>query len=258
LLSALLAGCDPAAPAGQVVARVNGEEITRRDLQIELKASGLPADVDLKSVQPALLEAIVARKLLAAEARLIGLDRNPDYLAAMRRNREILLLDQYREQVMARGPVPTEAEVARFIAANASRFDNRRLILVDRIQASARGIHPQSLRTAASNDGIARLLETSGHGFSRGPVAFDTLTAPAALILSLEAQPAGRPVVRLDNGVLVIDAVSAISAISVGKAERATIAKTMMQGNAAASEISDTVAGLRKASRIDYQTGFGS
>jgi hypothetical protein len=40
LLAAFVCSCTPAAPSGQVVARVDGEEITRRDLQVELQASG--------------------------------------------------------------------------------------------------------------------------------------------------------------------------------------------------------------------------
>ncbi|MDD1453122.1 hypothetical protein NHF48_022910 [Sphingomonas sp. H160509] len=59
------------------MARIDGMEVTRRDILIELMASGAPADVDTQTVQPALLDRIIVRKLLAEEARRQSVDRSP-------------------------------------------------------------------------------------------------------------------------------------------------------------------------------------
>ena len=67
------------APVGQVIAVVDGQEITVRNLEAEL--GGLaPADPKARAAaQQAALQAIVSRIILADAARAQGLDKTPEF-----------------------------------------------------------------------------------------------------------------------------------------------------------------------------------
>lgn len=256
LLAAFLGSCTPAAPSGQVVARVDGEEITRRDLQVELQSSGAPVDVDLESVQAGLLDQVITRKLLAAEARRTGVDRTATYLAAMRRDREVLLVDALERRAYAISRVPTKADIERFLAENGKAFDLRRTIVVDRIEAAAPDVALSRIEAAASNDEVADLLKAHGQSIRRMQVALDTLEAPAAVIAALEARPPGRPGASYSDGVLRSDAVVSVQPMPVPAEDRAPLAKAMMQRGQVDVWMARDIKRLRAEARIDYQKGF--
>ena len=93
LVAALaLTACGSPEPTGQVIARLDGSDITRRDLLVELQATAGGLDADLATAEPALLRRVADRRLLAAEARRRRIDRSPEYLGLERRAREELLV----------------------------------------------------------------------------------------------------------------------------------------------------------------------
>src|SRR3546814_12782859 len=77
-----LAACDgkpeKSVPVGQVIASVDGMEITQRDLVAEMDMSG-PAEENPERAREAALQQSVVRKLLAKEARTRELDASPDF-----------------------------------------------------------------------------------------------------------------------------------------------------------------------------------
>src|SRR3978361_1170827 len=89
-LLVVLGGCSKK-PGGQVVAVVNGEEITQQELNVELQNAHIPQGVDQKKVMPALLQRVVDRKLINQLAKNDGLDKTPAYLAQVRVTEENLL-----------------------------------------------------------------------------------------------------------------------------------------------------------------------
>lgn len=117
----LLAGCDDAPPSGQVLASVGGDDVTKHDLAVESALTQLPPGL-------VTLNALVDRKLLVRRARREGLDRTPDYLAAVRRFREATLANLAVQQASQDAAPPSAAAVRAFIAAHPWRFAARRLV----------------------------------------------------------------------------------------------------------------------------------
>src|SRR5277367_6372562 len=72
---AMAAGCSPHGPNGQVVATVNGQEITTQDLAAEARSSNQGGAATKQS----LLQAVIGRVLLAQEAHALQLDQTPGY-----------------------------------------------------------------------------------------------------------------------------------------------------------------------------------
>lgn len=89
----MLAACQQAAPSGQVIATVDGVEITLAELNGEASARNLAIATD-PAQRAAAIADLVKRKLLVRAARAQGLDRTPQFVLAERRMREILLAQQ--------------------------------------------------------------------------------------------------------------------------------------------------------------------
>ena len=141
---ATLAGCHRT-PSGQVVATVDGTEITRRDLITELKALGGRSDADLKAVQSGLVTTLVDRQVLIDEAKRQKLDKNPDYLAAEKRQNDVLLAAMFAQSLATRAKAPDAGAVQSFISSNPEMFGGRKILLTSQVSAPMAGITPEAI-----------------------------------------------------------------------------------------------------------------
>jgi peptidyl-prolyl cis-trans isomerase C len=132
LVAALLAssllfatsGCGRKAE-GQVLAVVNGDEITVDELNAEIKVTPLPPTMDKKLAHRFVLQQIVERKLLAQTAIDQGFDRDPTYIIEQRRMNEDLLVEMFAKKAADAISIPDAKAVDAFIAANPIMFEQR-------------------------------------------------------------------------------------------------------------------------------------
>ncbi len=119
-------------PKGQVVATVDGQEITASELRLEMP--GTPRDPALAAAaQQTALQSLISRKLLVAEAKRRDLVNSP-LAAMMRRRAEDLAMVQLLQFGIASGvPNVSNEEVKEFVASHPSTFSQRRLISVDQL-----------------------------------------------------------------------------------------------------------------------------
>jgi EpsD family peptidyl-prolyl cis-trans isomerase len=137
-LGVLLASCGGKgeAPTGQVVATVDGQEITAAELKLEL--DGAPTEGPAAAAaQQAALQNLVARKLLVAEAKRRDLDNTP--VAAMLKKRaEDAAVVQLLQRSVAEGvPKVSDDEVSEYIRSHPTTFAQRRLISVNQLLVPA-------------------------------------------------------------------------------------------------------------------------
>lgn len=138
MLGVLLASCGGKgeAPTGQVVATVDGQEITAAELKLEL--DGAPTEGPAAAAaQQAALQNLVARKLLVAEAKRRDLDNTP--VAAMLKKRaEDAAVVQLLQRSVADGvPKVSDDEVSEYIRSHPTTFAQRRLITVNQLLVPA-------------------------------------------------------------------------------------------------------------------------
>jgi EpsD family peptidyl-prolyl cis-trans isomerase len=125
---ALLGGCGgdskPKAP-GQVLAKVNGAEITVHQVNSELArlgAGGAPSEAVTRRV----LDSLVDQQLLVEQAVNAKLDRDPQVVQALERTRRQILGEAWLER-NASAARPAPEEVKAFYAKNPDLFEKRRV-----------------------------------------------------------------------------------------------------------------------------------
>jgi EpsD family peptidyl-prolyl cis-trans isomerase len=200
----LAVGCNQGPPKGQVIARVNGEEITIAELNEEARARSVVGAND-PAVRGALLQDLIDRKLLAQEAVQEKLDRSPQHLIASQRMKEVLLAEQFLASVGNDLRPLSTAELQEFTAANPTAFDRRTLLSVDQI-TFPRPSDPaliQRLEAAKALTEIEMILQEAALPQERSVKTWDSAVLPeASMKVLLGAQP-GKPFL-LPHGNLLI------------------------------------------------------
>lgn len=121
-------------PTGQVVATVDGKEITRLELEAELNGVNTADPKIRKAAEQQALQMIVARTILADEARKQQLDKTPDFALQQQRATDTLLAQSLQNKMITAVPAPSDDEAQRFITDNPDVFAQRKIFAVDTIR----------------------------------------------------------------------------------------------------------------------------
>lgn len=107
----------------QVIASINGQEITIHQLRIEM--SRLNLDVTDPTSEAKALRSLTDRILIAEAAREAGLHKKPEAMWRMEAARELALAETYMG-IVSQPPEPTQDRVERFILDNPTLFTGAR------------------------------------------------------------------------------------------------------------------------------------
>ncbi len=185
---ALVAGCNKGGdtPKGQVVATVNGDDITIHELNSELTLARPPADVPRKTVEQIVLARVIERKMLADVARARQLDKNPNFILAQRRVDDGLLVQALQSDIAKKVPLPTREAAEKYIEAHVDQFAQRKLYSIDQIQflrpANIAAIGLEPAKTMAD---VADVLAKNKIEFRRNSAGIDALQANPALVTEI-------------------------------------------------------------------------
>jgi len=184
VLSSLLflAACGKGAPSGQVVATVDGEEITAAELRLEI-AQISPDLIDPATAQQQALQRIITRKLLAKEAERRKIPESPKGATLAIRAHELAMIQLLQAKLNDDAPLDTsDTAINRFIDAHPSQFSDRKLITVDQliIPTSDPLLAPR-LQVLPGLADVEALLTRENTGFIRSGNVLDTADmVPAA------------------------------------------------------------------------------
>ena len=260
LIVAGASGCSRPPPSGQILARVNGTDITRRDVLIELTASGAPADVNADSVTPALLDRLVSRQLLVDEATRLSIDRSPEFLGEMRRSRDILLTQLLGERLLENSTTEIDAESNLAVGArDPGRLvsGQHQIFKVDRIVLLAK-VDSATLARLPSLDAAASWLARRCLAFRRGTVELDSLTLDPGQVVRLRRagkQPVVGQEVGLGNENGTMDQVLSIRTQAVTAEEQETASNKFGSQEVISKQLDQLTNRLRKGAHIQYARG---
>ncbi|WP_375290999.1 peptidyl-prolyl cis-trans isomerase [Qipengyuania sp.] len=187
-----LAACnsEPSAPTGQVVATVNGQEITATELEAELDGATAPTPEAQKNLQRYALENIINRTILAQAAEAEGLDKGPEFAVLEQKARQAALVQLLQRKIGGTLPQPSDDEIDNFITENPSLFSNRRTYVVDQIivpQTSQRVLEAlEPVKTMAEAQAVLNRMNVPGN---KTVGVIDSLTIPPQAAQQIGALP---------------------------------------------------------------------
>lgn len=183
-------------PSGQVVATVDGQEITLADLRAEM---GADASSD-SNAQAEALERIIARKLLAAEARKQELDKTPLAAIVKTQAEETALAQLLARKVTDGVPKVSDDEVSEFLRSFPASVTDRRLLSVDQFYVP--NLPPkvlQEISKVKTMEAAEAILNANKVVFRRTVNNIDTVTLDPGFAQQLVATE-GNDIFVLPNG----------------------------------------------------------
>lgn len=258
--ASLVAGCGSKAPTGQVVANVNGDEVTLTELNAELATMQIPAGADKKLVQNAALERIIERKLLAKAARQDGLDQNPEFIVRRQQMEDALLVQLLAKKISNGVKAPAAGAIDKFMTDNSNMFAARTIYAVDQLQFDApkRQDYLKQLAEAHSMDDVVKVLDSNGIKYQRGNAQMDSAVVPAAMMAQIQKVPAGEPfVVPMGPKVAVSVITGSKPAPMTGDTVR-PYAVNAVRNAELGKLLQARLASERAQAKIEYQPGFSA
>ncbi|WP_277969473.1 SurA N-terminal domain-containing protein [Sphingomonas echinoides] len=253
----LVGGCDKKV-GGQVVAVVNGEEVTQQEVNAELQGANIPATADRKAIMAQVVQQIVDRKLLVQKAKAEGLDKSPSYLEQLRRGEDALIINLLTTKAAKGVSLPDATAVDKFIADNPTLFSQRKRYTLDQIsfpQPSDQAVLRQ-LEPAHSLEAVAATLSAAGIRFTRGTNTLDTAMLAPAVAAKIAALPAGEPFVTPDKGQIVASVITATTPAPTADAQARPAALELLRRQSLGNAMQKQLEAARASAKITYQPGF--
>lgn len=253
-----VAACDKK-PEGQVVAVVDGNEITAQEVNGELGAAAAQGEPDQQTRNLA-LNRLIDRRLLAEAAREDGLEDSPEYILRRRSMEENLLVQMMGEKLSRDNKQPTAQQIDQLIAENPQAFADRTIFALDQIvfQMPPRRDVFTALAPAKTMAEVVATLNRFGIKFQRGNNTIDSANLPPAVFQQFKRVGSSEP--------LVIPAGRAVTVAMVLQSEAAPLtgpaARNVASNAYIKREVEKTMKArldaARKKGKIEYQSGFSA
>ncbi len=268
-IALLLAGCGGGAEKGeaegvlekgQVVATVEGKDVTIHELNAELVGVQLPAGAQRKQVEQAALQSLVNRTILADIARERGIDDSPNFVLQRRRSEEALLVQLLQRDIASKVRPPSRDEANRFIAANPDLFAQRKIYSIDQIQfqtpddvAKLKAFEPLKTMEAVEQ----RLIE-DGIQYRRAPTKLDTVGTQPDVIRQIAKLPEGEIFIIPQGRTMVANRITGVEVQPFTDDKAVAYAMNLIQsrkvGEAAEKALKERIEKARAA--VKYQPGY--
>lgn len=256
-IAMVLTACDKE-PTGQVVAVVNGEEITQQELNAEISELPTPPVGDKQAVRRQVLQQIVDRRLMAQVAKEDGLDRDPEYITRERRLKEELLVSMYGKKTADTVRLPDAGSVRKFIADNPGRFSQRTAYLVDQITFDMPS-DPNVLKELEADKTLAEVEASLQHlkvNYSKGQNSIDSGNIPSQIMNQILALPAGEPFIIPTQGKIVVSVITGRQPVPVAEKDAGSLAAQTMRAEELGRVLRKRLDEAKAKASISYQAGF--
>jgi len=163
-------------PTGQVVARLNGVDITQLEVNAELQGAQIPPGMDRRDAEKAALANILTRRKLVEVTEERELTKTPQFQLQQRRTEEQLKVQVLARDIAGKIAQPTRDEALAYIDANPLTFSQRAVYLVDQIQFPRTASMPD-LDDADTMESIIKILGDNKIEFRRQAATLDLVGA---------------------------------------------------------------------------------
>jgi EpsD family peptidyl-prolyl cis-trans isomerase len=246
------------APSGQVIASVDGDEITQSELDTERGFAPRPLNPqDQLSADRLTVQRLIDRKLWAHEAQRRKIDRSSAFILQQRRANEMLLANDLAHKIEQDVDQPNAKNIQDYIRGRPWVFADRAIYYVDQISIGPLEDAVQKrLATGADMAQVTNLLRNAGIVYVRRSAAVDSAYLSRNESDKLSASQNGKPVVLPSADGFVIEKTTSAKKVEMTDEERAALATNLIQKQLAAQSLFDFGQSLRRGVDINYARGY--
>ena len=257
----LLAACDKKsadgsgeAKLGQSIVRVNDDEITIHQLNLEMQRANIqPAQQEVAGKQIA--KSLVDRQILVQEAVKSKLDRNPNVMQAIESAKAQILAQAYLESKLP-AAAPTEAEVVAYRTQHPEIFANRKVYVMDEASFVVDAANTQSVQAlsqvAKTVEDVTAWLDSHQIKYSRNTAAHAAETVPAELLEKFGKMVVGDLIFINGNGRTLVGRMVEIKDMPISETDAKPLVERILTNEKRKKSAENEMAKLRSVAKIEY------
>ncbi|MBT0571535.1 EpsD family peptidyl-prolyl cis-trans isomerase [Curvibacter sp. CHRR-16] len=258
VLASALVACGKKVDSGatQVIASVDGQEITVHQMNAILsKASGV-APERLTAVKAEILSALVDQQIAINAAVDKKLDRSPEVVAAIEAAKREILARAAMEQIASAQAQPTDDEAKKYYADNPALFAERRIYNLQEITFPKADIDESALRVAVNNaksaEDISTWLKQHDIKFAANSGVRGAEQLPLEILPKLAMLKDGQMALHSEGSSYVIMRVNASKSEPVSEAQALPLIKTYLFNQRGVAAIKQFKADVKAKAKIEY------
>lgn len=182
--------------AGQVMASVDGSEITIHQINAELGRLNVPPGADAADRMTAeVLRKLVDQQLLVAQAKEKNLDRAPHVVQAIELAKRQILAEAYIRQVTGSPQAPTEQELKQYYNQHPELFQNRKLYTLRTLVVPKHGLNPAAIDMMQKSDSLSEAeayLKTQNISYEKATALHPAEDIPMGMLPKMVNARAGQ------------------------------------------------------------------
>ncbi|AKR44705.1 hypothetical protein ACJ67_10840 [Methylophilus sp. TWE2] len=260
----VMAGCskhEGAAKGGsQVVAKVNGSEITVHQLNFALSKMGKLDQSQVKAASEKVLQQMVDMELLKQKSVDEKLDRDPNVLQVLEATKQQVLAQAYMQKVASKQAAPSEDDIKKFYDTHPELFSERNVYVIQEFAIKEGNEHASEIEAgindAKTGDDIANWLKEHNHMFSVNASRKAAEQLPLELLKKMNTLKAGDTLVVKSPQALVLLFLAKIDRQPVDLEKAKPVIQQFLVNSNQQTLIKNEVAALRKEAKVEFYGDF--
>ncbi|MDP1558486.1 MAG: EpsD family peptidyl-prolyl cis-trans isomerase [Nitrosomonas sp.] len=239
---------------GQALVSVNGEEITMLQLNDELRRANVRAD-QREAASEQLLESLIARQLIVAEAVRNKLDRTPEVMQSIERAKAQIIAQTYLQGIVSKIANPAKAEIDEYFLKHPEFFTQRKQFDMTQLLVATRDLSNEiksTVDTAKSLDEVAAWLDAKNIPYARNQLLRSTADLPPEIVAKLQEKSKKSVFIINEQENSSIITVNAIKDSPVTAADAAPQIERYLTNKKYKAAGDAEVARLRSSAKIEY------
>jgi EpsD family peptidyl-prolyl cis-trans isomerase len=244
----------------QVVAKVNGDEISVHQVNLQLARLGKVSEDQGKQASRQIVSKLVEQQLLNQQALADKMDRDPRILQVMEAAKSEILAQAYLEKLAAKAKKPSDSEISTFYKEHPELFEKRRLFRIQELVVDAPKEKFAEIESGIKDmkdiNQIATWLKTNQFQFNANSNVKAAEQLPAGLLQQLQPLNNGEfAIVKSDKAIAVLHLAASQSApIALDKA-KPIIEQYFLNINKA-TVIKKEVDALKEKAKVEFMGDF--
>lgn len=263
-LMLVMAGCskhDEASKGGsQVVAKVNGSEITVHQLNFALSKLGKLDQSQVKAASEKVLQQMVDMELLKQKSVDEKLDRDPNVLQVLEASKQQVLAQAYMQKVASKQATPSADEIQKFYDTHPELFSERNVYVIQEFAVKDGTQHVSEIEAginaAKTPDDIAKWLQDNKYVFNVNASRKAAEQLPLELLKQLNALKAGDTLVVKSPQALVLLYLAKVDRQPVNFDNAKPVIQQFLVNSGQQTLIKNEVASLRKEAKVEFYGDF--
>lgn len=239
---------------GQALASVNGEEITVLQLNDELQRANVSA-AQQEVATKQMLESLIDRQLLLAEATKDKTDRDPKVMQAIERAKALIVAQAYMQKKVGSIPRASKEEVEDYFNKNPQFFSQRKQFDMRELVVASSDMNEKlkaAMDSAKSLEDVAGWLDTNGVKYARTQLSRTSADLAPELSGKLLSMPKGQLFIIREGDRTLLIALADVKDTPVTLAQAAPQIEQFLFNKKSKDAADAELKRLRATAKIEY------